>query len=335
MPVTDPDLHSAVAEAVPPPREHSAVVGLPGFRHQYEGRGTQRLHYVTNATAQLQPAVVLLHGWPFTWTVWRRLMPRLAAAGYAVVAPDLPGTGDSASPTPAQTKTQVADSLHRIMWNLRFDSIALVGMDIGAMVAFAYATTRPESVRRLVLAESALPGVGLDELLTAAPPGFIDFVPSAFPNLETLTADELKGRLSRAIAVRNVHGGLREYEVKEIERRYAAPGALATGLKHYAVLDEDARENQARAGGSTGPPLVMPVLVLNGEDGLPQSVLLEGVRHTAADVTADTVPAAGHLFAADNPDWVAERLLWFFGPETAEKGEPKWTEKERDGMTEG
>ncbi|MEE1798958.1 hypothetical protein PUR57_09780 [Streptomyces sp. JV176] len=78
------------------------------------------------------------------------------------------------------------------------------------------------------------------------------------------------------------------------------------GFEHYTTLVQDGRA--ARAGGR----LTMPVLVLNGERGLPQSVLLEGARAAAADVRRDTVPGAAHTFAADNPAWTADRLARFF-----------------------
>ena len=52
--------------------------------------------------------------------------------------------------------------------------------------------------------------------------------------------------------------------------------------------------------------LPMPVLVLNGERGLIQAQLLDGVRTVAEHVQADIVPASGHTFAHDNPGWTAE-----------------------------
>lgn len=56
----------------------------------------------------------------------------------------------------------------------------------------------------------------------------------------------------------------------------------------------------------------MPVLVLNGERGIPQAQTLGGARRVAAHVEVDLVPGSGHTFADDNPAWVAERLARFF-----------------------
>ena len=43
------------------------------------------------------PAVVLLHGYPQTWYMWRKVMPVLAGQ-YTVIAPDLRGSGGSDAP---------------------------------------------------------------------------------------------------------------------------------------------------------------------------------------------------------------------------------------------
>ena len=39
--------------------------------------------------------MVPLHGFPYTWAMWRKMMPLLAGAGFTLLAPDLRGLGDS------------------------------------------------------------------------------------------------------------------------------------------------------------------------------------------------------------------------------------------------
>ena len=46
------------------PREGDAADGLPRFAHHYAEVNGTRLHYVSGGQG---PAVVLLHGWPYTW----------------------------------------------------------------------------------------------------------------------------------------------------------------------------------------------------------------------------------------------------------------------------
>ena len=53
-----------------------------------------RLHYVRAGSGD---PVVLLHGWPQTWYMWRKIIPALAEH-YTVIAPDLRGFGESSKP---------------------------------------------------------------------------------------------------------------------------------------------------------------------------------------------------------------------------------------------
>lgn len=88
-----------------------------------------------------------------------------------------------------------------------------------------------------------------------------------------------------------------------------------TGFQHYGTLLEDGKENRA----AFKSKLTMPVLVLNGDKGIPQAQTLGCVRQVAANIEAELVPNSGHLFAEDNPSWVAERLTRFFGPDREDK----------------
>ena len=44
------------------------------------------------------PTLVLLHGYPQTWYMWRKVLPALAEH-FTVIAPDLRGAGGSDAPT--------------------------------------------------------------------------------------------------------------------------------------------------------------------------------------------------------------------------------------------
>jgi hypothetical protein len=55
------------------------------------------------------------------------------------------------------------------------------------------------------------------------------------------------------------------------------------------------------------------VLVLNADLGIPREQTLRGVEVIAVDIETDSVPLAGHAFAADKPDWTASCLVRFFG----------------------
>ena len=62
--------------------------------HHYSTVGEVRLHYVTAGSG---PALVLIHGWPQSWFMWRGIIPTLAQY-YRVIAVDMRGLGDSSRP---------------------------------------------------------------------------------------------------------------------------------------------------------------------------------------------------------------------------------------------
>ena len=294
------------------PPHGSAVAGLDGFSHHYADVNGTRLHAVVGGRG---PAIVLVHGWPFTWAVWRRAMPDLAAGGHTVIAVDLRGTGDSAKPETGYAKTNVAEDIHQLVQQLGFDEIALVAMDIGTMVACAYAAAHREQVHHLVLSESLLPGFGLEELMNPATGGYWHFgFHMQVDVAEMLTAGKEAAYLTPGWTMMSPGGGITDADRAEFLSRYSAPGGMRGGFQHYATLLQDGEDNRA----GLKVKLTMPVLVLNGDQGIPQAQLLDGVHQIASDVHADIVPDAGHAYAADNPAWFVERLTRFLatGPTT-------------------
>jgi pimeloyl-ACP methyl ester carboxylesterase len=114
-----------------------------------------RLHYVIAGHGK---PVVLLHGCPETWYEWRHIIPSLAK-NYTVIASDLPGLGDSSKPVNGYDGKKVADDIYKLVTQLGFKQIFLVGHDWGGQVAYSYAAAHPSDVRRLVIIETPLPGI--------------------------------------------------------------------------------------------------------------------------------------------------------------------------------
>ena len=81
-----------------------------------------------------------------------------------MIAPDLRGLGFSDKPDAGYDKSTVAEDVRGIVRSLGFERIRLVGADIGAMVAYAYASRHPDEVERFVFAESLIPGFVLEDL---------------------------------------------------------------------------------------------------------------------------------------------------------------------------
>jgi pimeloyl-ACP methyl ester carboxylesterase len=114
-----------------------------------------KLHYLTSGHGA---PLLLLHGYAETSLMWRPLMPSLAER-FTVIAPDLPGIGDSAIPADGLDMKGAAVRIHALMSSLGFQKAEVVGHDIGLMVAYAYAAMYPAETTKLVVMDAFLPGV--------------------------------------------------------------------------------------------------------------------------------------------------------------------------------
>src|SRR4051794_31301777 len=86
-----------------------------------------KLHYLTAGEG---PSVILLHGYAETSRMWKPVMPLLARR-FTVIAPDLPGIGDSAIAASGLDMKSAAMRIHGLAGSLGIARAAVVGHDIG------------------------------------------------------------------------------------------------------------------------------------------------------------------------------------------------------------
>jgi pimeloyl-ACP methyl ester carboxylesterase len=99
------------------------------------------------------PTLLLLHGFPTSSHMFRDLIPLLADR-YHLVAPDYPGFGYSARPTPGEfvyTFDHLADVMEGFVDALGLTRYSLYMQDFGGPVGFRLATRRPRQVRALII----------------------------------------------------------------------------------------------------------------------------------------------------------------------------------------
>lgn len=120
------------------------------FQHREARLNGHLWHFVDEGAG---PLLILLHGFPYTWYAYRKVIPALAAAGYRVVAPDLLGYGGSDAPAGVEPYTHVScvGDLVALLRTLGESSAVLAGHDVGASLAFAAAQMRPDIFPALVL----------------------------------------------------------------------------------------------------------------------------------------------------------------------------------------
>ena len=251
------------------------------------------------------PALVLLHGYAETSRMWRPIIPKLAEK-FTVIAPDLPGIGDSSVPADGLDMKTAAARVHALVRSLGFEKARVVGHDIGLMVAYAYAAQFPAEVEKLVLMDAFLPGVEGWEAVYDNP-GLWHFR-FCGPTPEAL----VKGRERIYFDYYwNEFAADRNRSLPEADRRaytaaYSRPGRMKAGWSYFVSFPRAANDFAELA----KTRLAMPVLTIGGEKSLGR-VLGDQTKLVAPDVTVVVLQNTGHWVLEEDPGGTTEALLKF------------------------
>ena len=242
------------------------------------------------------PAVVLLHGYGETGDMWVPLAADLAR-DHTVIVPDLRGLGRSSKPAGGFDKKNQAADVRGVLDALDVGQVDVVAHDIGNMVAFQFAAQQPQRVRRLVLIDAPVPGVGAwDEVLKNPLLWHFRF---GGPDMERLVAGRERIYLDRfwnEFSASPAH--FDETARRHYAKLYALPGSMHSGFAQFAAFDQDAIDNRAFLGG--GGRLKMPILAVGGERSF-GPMMATIMRAAGDDVTEAIVPASGHWIMEENP----------------------------------
>jgi pimeloyl-ACP methyl ester carboxylesterase len=290
-------------------------LAIPGLTHARAELGDIWLHYVRGGADDAR-TLVLLHGFPQSWLMWRLVLPDLLAR-YHVVAVDLRGYGDSAKPAgeAGYDKGAMAADIHALVRHLGLDRPLIVGHDRGARVARRYALDYPHALRGVALLD-ILPVEHIYDTLTAAEIArrYWHWVFQVVPDLPERLIDgheeeylaQFFGRTPDLLSRLRADGAWQEYR-----RCFLQPGAVAAALGDYrATYHVDLP--RYRAENAAGKRLTAPALLLWGDRGnLADQPVLDIWRRVATDVRGEAIPDCGHYLPEEQPAIVADRLLRF------------------------
>jgi pimeloyl-ACP methyl ester carboxylesterase len=232
-------------------------------------------------------------------------MPRLAET-HTVIAPDLRGIGASERTADGYDKKTMATDMRELVQKLGHKQVVLVGHDIGLMVAYAYAAQYPDEVRKVILMDAFLPGVGdwtnvwlLRDLWHFH---FYGEVPLAL----------VKGR-ERIYFEHfwNDFAADRTRSIPEADRRvyaaaYASDDGMRAGFEVFRNFEQDARDFARFA----TTRLQMPFLVLAGEKAS-GTFLIEQTKLVATHVSGIVIKGSGHWLMEEAPEQVIPAIVQF------------------------
>jgi pimeloyl-ACP methyl ester carboxylesterase len=273
-----------------------------GIASKYATVDGLKLHYLT---AGHGPTVILLHGYAENSRMWRPAIPVLAQK-FTVIAPDLPGIGDSDIPTGEVTMKGAAVRIHNLAKQLGVQKARVVGHDIGLMVAYAYAAQFPSETEKLVLMDAFLPGVqGWEPYYNN--PAIWHFRFNG-PTPEAL----VKGR-ERIYFEHfwNDFAADKTRSIPESDRvayaaAYARPGRMRAGWAYFVSFPQTAREFAELA----RTKLPMSLLVIAGEKASAATLSAQGPL-IATNAKIVTLKNTGHWLMEENRKETMDALLAF------------------------
>jgi len=253
------------------------------------------------------PAVVLLHGYGETGDMWAALAADLAR-DHTVIVPDLRGLGLSSKPSGGFDKKTQASDVSGVMAALGVQRADVVAHDIGNMVAFQFAAQSPERLRRLVLIDAPVPGVGPWEEILKNP--LLWHFRFGGPDMERLVAGRERIYLDRFWNEFSASPDrFSEAARKHYAALYALPGAMHSGFAQFAAFDQDAIDNRAFLARDR---LKMPILALGGQKSF-GPMMATVMRAGADNVTEGVVPDSGHWIMEENPRATIQLVRDFLG----------------------
>jgi pimeloyl-ACP methyl ester carboxylesterase len=261
-----------------------------------------KVHYLA---AGHGPTLILLHGYAETSRMWKPVIPRFAEK-FTVIAPDLPGIGDSDIPADGLDMKGAAARIHALATSLGVKKARVVGHDIGLMVAYAYAAQFPAEVEKLALMDAFLPGVREWEAVYNDPNiwhfRFHGPTPEALlSGRERMYFDYFWNDLAADKAHSIPDGDRRAYVAA-----YSRPGRMRAAWAYFASLPQAAKDfapfGETRLG--------VPVLSIGGDKSL-GDLLGRQAKVVASDVTVVVLKDTGHWVLEERPKETYEALAKF------------------------
>jgi pimeloyl-ACP methyl ester carboxylesterase len=277
---------------------------VPGVQHSFVEAGGLRMHV---AEAGEGEPLVLVHGWPQHWYVWRHVIPPLAES-YRVICPDLRGHGWTDAPSDGYEKETLAGDVLNLIDALGLEKVRLVGHDWGGMAAFLLALRAPERLERMVTMNTGHPWLQMHARQ----------VPQLYKLwYQALMASPLVGRRAVRPLVQTIYRvGVNKDKVTPEEWRhfvdqFSEPERTKAAVQIYRTFLT--REMPAIARGRyRDKRLSVPTLYLHGEhDPVVKAENFDPVADQADDFRIEIVPGAGHFVVDEMPEEVIQRVTRF------------------------
>ena len=281
---------------------------VDGVRHCFVKVNGAYLHLAEAGSGE---PLLMLHGWPQHWYMWRYQIPSLAQH-YHVLCPDLRGFGWSDAPAVGYKKEELVDDIIALLDALNLDRIRLIAHDWGGWVGFLLSIRQPERIQRYLALNIPHPFQKFDTRALGLWRFWYQFV-IASPLVGQWIVRDKVGFVRWLLQCDFVNQKLTEEDISIYTHRFSDPARAYASVMLYRsfLLREFVPLILGRYRSSR---LLTPTLLLFGtRDFAISTQLLKGYEPYAEDLKIELVPNSGHFIAEDQPELVTRRTLEFFG----------------------
>ncbi|AXF57158.1 alpha/beta fold hydrolase [Salicibibacter kimchii] len=248
------------------------------------------------------PAVLLLHGFPDSWYVWRHQIPTLADAGFRVIAPDQRGFGASDKPEEPgdYLMPTLVNDVMGIIDALGEKRVHVIGHDWGAMVGWMLAGIYPKRVERFVA------------LSLGHPTKFTEFSVEQLEKSWYIFLFQFKDAAEKMLT-KNDWALFRKWtrhheETEKQKNELSRPGALRAGLNWYRA---NLAPETLPAMPLQVPDITVPTMGVwsDGDALLTEGQMKQSYEHITGPWRYDKVDHASHWLQLDQPETINQILI--------------------------
>jgi haloacetate dehalogenase len=272
-----------------------------------------RLHYVTAGTGA---PLYLLHGYPQSWYVWRKIVP-LLAPHFQLVMPDLRGYGDSDKPLDGYDKRTMAQDIRELARHLGHAKFHLCGHDRGARVCHRYALDHGETLTGVMMVDIVPTRTFFERVSKETAQGTWHwfFLPVA-DLAETLIGSNPEAVLRHFLRSWSGHPeAIEESAIQEYLRTFRMAGTIrATCADYRAGIGVDLEQDRA----DEAKRIEVPLRAVWGGMGRLDNAfdVLKVWREKATKVDGRAIPTSGHFVSEEAPEALAKEILEFWPQRT-------------------
>ena len=293
--------------------DEALVMSLDGFTNKYATVNNVNIHYVEGGQGD---ALVLLAGWPQTWYAYHRVIPGLAKR-YKVIAIDFRGMGTSGKPANGYDKKNMAKDIYELITSIGYKKVYMAGHDIGAMVAYSFASNYADATAKLIIMDSMHPNDAMLKMpMIPAKGSFTKKMNPEAPYSFWMAFNQVKGLPEQLLEgryhllqdwvfeyVMQDANAMKPFEREVFAAAYNEADAIRASNGWFQAFSQDAEDD-----GKYGQ-LKMPVLGIGGNTG--GKTLKKWLSEKASDYQFEELKNCGHFIMEEKPKEVLELMVDF------------------------